>query len=49
MVERVFVTGVGSISPVGLSIDETWSNIKKGVSGVDTISSFVVIRMLLFV
>jgi beta-ketoacyl-acyl-carrier-protein synthase II len=40
MVERVFVTGVGSISPVGLSIDETWSNIKKGVSGVDTISSF---------
>tara|TARA_B100000745_G_scaffold150890_1_gene98687 strand:+ start:2693 stop:3931 length:1239 start_codon:yes stop_codon:yes gene_type:complete len=40
MLERVFVTGVGSISPVGLSIDETWSNIKKGVSGVDTISSF---------
>ena len=40
MPERVFVTGVGSISPVGLSIDETWSNIKKGVSGVDTISSF---------
>ena len=40
MVERVFVTGVGSISPVGLSIEETWSNITKGVSGVDTISSF---------
>ena len=40
MPERVFVTGVGSISPVGLSIGETWSNIKKGVSGVDTISSF---------
>jgi len=40
MLERVFVTGVGAISPVGLSIDETWSNIKKGVSGVDTISSF---------
>ena len=40
MVERVFVTGLGSISPVGLSVDETWSNITKGVSGVDTISSF---------
>ena len=40
MLERVFVTGVGSISPVGLSIEETWSNITKGVSGVDTISSF---------
>ena len=40
MVERVFVTGLGSISPVGLSVDETWTNITKGVSGVDTISSF---------
>ena len=40
MVERVFVTGVGSISPVGLSIEETWSSLTKGVSGVDTISSF---------
>ena len=27
MVERVFITGVGSISPVGLSINETWSNL----------------------
>ena len=40
MVERVFITGVGSISPVGLSINETWSNLTKGMSGVDTISSF---------
>jgi 3-oxoacyl-[acyl-carrier-protein] synthase II len=40
MVERVFITGVGSISPVGLTIDETWSSLTKGVSGVDTISSF---------
>ena len=40
MVERVFITGVGATSPVGLSIDETWSNLTKGVSGVDTISSF---------
>ena len=40
MVERVFITGVGSISPVGLTIDETWSSLIKGVSGIDTISSF---------
>ena len=40
MVERVFITGVGSISPVGLTIDETWSSLTKGVSGIDTISSF---------
>lgn len=31
---RVVVTGMGMVTPVGLSVEETWQNILKGVSGV---------------
>jgi 3-oxoacyl-[acyl-carrier-protein] synthase II len=34
---RVVVTGLGIISPLGLTIDETWSNILAGKSGMATI------------
>ena len=40
MTNRVFVTGVGMISPVGLDTASTWSSLVNGVSGVDYISSF---------
>lgn len=31
---RVVVTGMGALSPLGLNVNETWSNILKGQSGV---------------
>ncbi|MCB5250275.1 MAG: beta-ketoacyl-ACP synthase II [Candidatus Cloacimonadales bacterium] len=37
---RIVVTGIGAISPIGNTVDETWANILKGVSGIDTIKSF---------
>ncbi len=37
---RVVVTGLGMVSPVGNSVDESWKNILEGVSGVETISAF---------
>lgn len=40
MTDRVVITGMGAISPLGLSVDETWQNILKGVSGVAPITLF---------
>lgn len=37
---RVVVTGLGMISPVGSTVDETWDNILRGKSGAATIESF---------
>lgn len=37
---RVVVTGLGIVSPVGLNLKETWSNITAGKSGVVTIEKF---------
>ena len=37
---RVVVTGMGMLSPVGNSVEESWKNILAGKSGVETISSF---------
>ena len=31
---RVVVTGMGLISPLGNSVDESWSNCIKGISGI---------------
>lgn len=39
---RVVVTGLGAITPLGLSVDTTWQGILQGRSGVDTISHFEV-------
>jgi 3-oxoacyl-[acyl-carrier-protein] synthase II len=38
--ERVVVTGMGAISPLGLTVDETWANVVAGRSGIDRISRF---------
>ena len=40
MSERVFVTGVGAVSPVGLDTTHMWNNLVAGQSGVDFITSF---------
>ena len=34
MKKRVVITGIGAVTPLGNDIDETWKNIKKGVSGI---------------
>lgn len=37
---RVVVTGMGMITPVGHSVDETWNNILAGKSGVGPVKEF---------
>lgn len=38
--KRVVITGLGAVSSIGNNADETWNNVKNGVSGVDKISLF---------
>ena len=38
--KRVVVTGLGTINPIGNTIDEYWSNLKNGVSGAGPITRF---------
>ena len=40
MTERVFITGYGAISPLGLNSNETWAGLIEGKSGIDYINSF---------
>ncbi|KON84890.1 3-oxoacyl-ACP synthase [Rossellomorea marisflavi] len=40
MKKRVVVTGMGIISPSGLTIQTFWENISNGLSGIDYIKSF---------
>ncbi len=37
---RVVVTGLGMITPLGLSVEENWKNITSGVSGIGPITQF---------
>ena len=34
------ITGVGAVTPLGLSVDETWRNLLAGQSGVRPITRF---------
>ena len=38
--ERVVITGMGTINPLGLTVDESWKNVINGVSGVGPITLF---------
>ncbi len=38
--ERIVITGMGTVNPLGLSVTETWRNITEGVSGVGPITHF---------
>lgn len=40
MSRRVVVTGMGAITPIGLSVEEFWENIKKGTVGIAPITKF---------
>lgn len=37
---KVVVTGMGCVSPVGNSVDETWAAVQKGKSGIATITRY---------
>ena len=38
--ERVVITGMGTINPLGLTVEESWKNAVNGVSGVGPITLF---------
>ena len=40
MSNRVFVTGLGMVTPLGLDTASTWNSLINGVSGIDYISAF---------
>jgi len=40
MNERIVITGLGTISPLGLSVEQTWQNAIHGVSGLAPITLF---------
>jgi 3-oxoacyl-[acyl-carrier-protein] synthase II len=37
---RVVITGLGAVSPCGLDVNTTWQAVKRGSSGIDTITLF---------
>jgi 3-oxoacyl-[acyl-carrier-protein] synthase II len=37
---RIVVTGLGCVSPVGNTVQESWANLLAGQSGIDLIKSF---------
>lgn len=38
--ERIFVTGLGAVTPIGNTVSDFWSNLTAGVSGVGPITLF---------
>ena len=40
MPERIVITGLGTVNPLGLSVQDTWQNTVQGVSGVGPITLF---------
>lgn len=40
MSKRVVVTGMGSVNPLGNDVQTSWERLKKGVSGIQTITKF---------
>jgi 3-oxoacyl-[acyl-carrier-protein] synthase II len=40
MPDKVVITGMGTVSPIGLSVQETWENTVNGISGVGPITLF---------
>ncbi|HQW66334.1 MAG TPA: beta-ketoacyl-ACP synthase II [Gemmatimonadales bacterium] len=44
MTRRVVVTGLGLVTPVGLTVDESWANLLAGTSGAAPITKFDPVR-----
>jgi 3-oxoacyl-[acyl-carrier-protein] synthase II len=43
--ERIVITGMGTVNPLGLNVKDTWKNVTEGVSGVGPITQFDHSRM----
>ena len=43
---RVVITGLGAVSPVGNTVEECWSNLLKGQSGISSITKFVPVSVV---
>ena len=39
-INRVAVTGLGIVSPIGNDVPTFWNNLKAGVCGIETITEF---------
>jgi 3-oxoacyl-[acyl-carrier-protein] synthase II len=37
---RVVITGLGAVTPLGLTVDQTWAALRSGKVGIDTITAF---------
>ena len=37
---RVVITGIGAVTPLGNDVDTTWEAMKNGVCGIDVITRF---------
>ena len=37
---RVVITGMGAVSPIGNTVEQTWKSIQDQVCGIDTITHF---------
>jgi len=40
MPERIVITGMGTVNPLGLNVEESWKNVTNGISGVAPITLF---------
>lgn len=40
MQERIVITGMGTVNPLGLNVSESWQNVTNGVSGVGPVTLF---------
>ncbi|MGI6257286.1 MAG: beta-ketoacyl-ACP synthase II [Anaerovoracaceae bacterium] len=40
MTRRVVITGMGAVTPIGLTVSQSWEALKKGTNGIDKITSF---------
>jgi len=40
MKNRVVITGMGAVTPIGNDVNDFWNNIKEGICGIDVIKSF---------
>ena len=38
--KRVVITGLGTVNPLGSTVEKFWENVKKGTLGVSKIDSF---------
>jgi 3-oxoacyl-[acyl-carrier-protein] synthase II len=49
MHDKIVITGMGTVNPLGLSVKETWENALNGVSGVGPITLFDSSRLLVHI